>query len=62
MILRAVKSWCRLTKLIQNRKADGAEMHWTKHLAAVSVNLEDESRPLAAEVLPRAGSPTTERG
>jgi DNA-binding GntR family transcriptional regulator len=52
-ILKALRSWGRLTDLIEKRDADRAQVQWTRHLATVGGNLEAEDRPLAAEVLPQ---------
>jgi DNA-binding FadR family transcriptional regulator len=48
----AMRSWSKLTRLIEAGDADAAETHWTKHLAYVGDGLDNEDRPLAAEVLP----------
>jgi GntR family transcriptional regulator, transcriptional repressor for pyruvate dehydrogenase complex len=53
-IMKALRSWSRLTDLIEKRDADRAQAHWTKHLATVGSNLGTEDRPLAAEVLPES--------
>jgi DNA-binding FadR family transcriptional regulator len=52
-IMRAIRSWSKLLKLIEAGEPDETERHWTRHLAAVSANLSAEDRPLAAEVLRR---------
>jgi DNA-binding GntR family transcriptional regulator len=52
-IQKALRSWGRLTDLIEKRDADRAQVQWTRHLATVGGNLEAEDRPLAAEVLPQ---------
>jgi DNA-binding FadR family transcriptional regulator len=52
-ILKALRSWDKLTDLIEKRDADRAQAHWTRHLATVGGNLKAQDRPLAAEVLPQ---------
>ena len=61
-IMRALRSWGKLTDLIEKRDADGAQAHWTKHLATVGSNLGAEDRPLAAEVLPELNGFTSSAG
>jgi DNA-binding FadR family transcriptional regulator len=51
-MMTAIRSWTKLTRLIEAGDADATEVHWAKHLAAVSVDLDNKGRPLAAEVLP----------
>jgi GntR family transcriptional regulator, transcriptional repressor for pyruvate dehydrogenase complex len=51
-MMTAIRSWGKLTKLIEAGDANATEAHWKKHLATVSVNLDSVDRPLAAEVLP----------
>jgi DNA-binding FadR family transcriptional regulator len=51
-IMTAIRSWSKLTRLIEAGDADATEAHWKRHLAAVAVNLDNAGRPLAAEVLP----------
>jgi DNA-binding FadR family transcriptional regulator len=52
-IEKALRSWGRLTDLIEKRDADRAQAQWTRHLAVVGGNLDAGGRPLAAEVLPQ---------
>jgi DNA-binding FadR family transcriptional regulator len=52
-IRKALRSWGKLTDLIEKRDADGAQAHWAKHLATVGGTLKAQDRPLAAEVLPQ---------
>jgi GntR family transcriptional regulator, transcriptional repressor for pyruvate dehydrogenase complex len=52
-VMRSLRSWGKLVDLIESGDVDGAEAHWTRHLAYVAANLGSEERPLAAEVLPR---------
>ena len=51
--MKSVRSWTKLVDLIKERDVDGAEAHWSRHLAYVAARLESEGPPLAAEVLPR---------
>lgn len=50
--MKSVRSWAKLVNLIEARDPDGAEAHWSRHLAYVGKRLDAEGRPLAAEVLP----------
>jgi GntR family transcriptional regulator, transcriptional repressor for pyruvate dehydrogenase complex len=51
-VMTAIRSWTKLTRLIEAGDADATEAHWKKHLATVAVSLDNAGRPLAAEVLP----------
>jgi GntR family transcriptional regulator, transcriptional repressor for pyruvate dehydrogenase complex len=49
---KSTRSWSKVVDLIEAGDPDGAEAHWTRHMAYVGSRLDSEDRPLAAEVLP----------
>lgn len=51
-IMKALRSWSKLVRLIETGDAQATEAHWMRHIRATT-SPDLDQRPLAAEVLPR---------